>query len=50
MLVGRKCKVCGKTIFPTPIWAYKYVDKSFRLNYYCSWSCMKEGKYKNAKV
>lgn len=31
---ARKCKKCGKEIFPTAYWTYKEGGK-----YYCSWKC-----------
>ena len=33
-LEPRKCRKCGKEIFPTPQWVYK--DE---WGYYCSWKC-----------
>lgn len=30
----RKCKKCGKEIFPNPAWVYKTGS-----DYYCSWKC-----------
>lgn len=32
----RKCRKCGKEIYPTPEWAYKRNGK-----YYCSWKCLR---------
>lgn len=31
---ARKCKKCGKEIFPSAYWVYKEDNK-----YYCSWKC-----------
>lgn len=33
----RKCKKCGKEIFPTAGWVYKKNG-----NYYCSWKCFRQ--------
>lgn len=36
---SRKCKICGKEIFPTYQWTYKDGRK-----YYCSWKCFNHRK------
>lgn len=33
---ARKCKKCGKEIFPNPAWVYKKGK-----DYYCSWKCFR---------
>lgn len=41
----KQCERCGKKIFvrhPT-LWAYKYQSK-YRMNFFCSWSCMQESR------
>ncbi len=34
---ARKCRKCGKEIFPNPGWAYQKDGK-----YYCSWKCFRQ--------
>ena len=36
---ARKCKKCGREIFPTAYWTYKKAGK-----YYCSWKCFNHRK------
>ena len=33
----RKCRKCGKAIFPNPSWAYQKNGK-----YFCTWKCYRE--------
>lgn len=35
----RKCRECGKEIFPTAGWVYKRESK-----YYCSWKCYRKAE------
>lgn len=44
-MIERKCKECGKIIFPTREWAYKIFVNGKGTDYFCSWSCFKMGKY-----
>ena len=37
----KKCPICGKEFYPTPEWAFKKWRNKV-LNYFCSWSCMRE--------
>ena len=49
-LNGKKCKVCGKLIFPTPQWVYKNYNPKNGLSYFCSWSCYKKGQSKKWEI
>lgn len=34
---ARKCRECGKEIYPTPSWVYKKEG-----HYFCSWKCLRQ--------
>ena len=34
------CKICGKTFYPTPMWAYKYYHHNYYL-YFDRYNCMR---------
>ena len=39
----KKCKICGKEFYASGEYAYKK-RKNSRVQYYCSWSCLRKGE------
>ena len=37
----KKCPICGKRFWATPIWSYK-TGKEGCYRYYCSWKCLRK--------
>lgn len=38
------CEMCGKPIFPTPMWVYKIKHQQKGCDYFCSYTCWEKGK------
>ena len=52
MLTEKHCEVCNKLFYANPLWAYQIKMYNRPKHWYCSYTCLNEGKrrlYKNRK-
>lgn len=50
IFIEKQCDICGKDIYPTPMWVYKIWDKQYTRRWFCSYSCMNKGKKKYGRM